>query len=176
MRIGEILSRLSGPIMFSAAFAMYMVSDSTLNALVDSVRCKLVNSDVYYQAQNDRDVELFDFDSAADGCDFSVDGEYVLAVVGRNVDIKTIIENGRSDSYQKIVIVPGIVNGEACYTTYKKAVSVNAVEQVVPVESGIWHIDGEFPINNIIDTTAKYDVSTQYAATGALESITFKKV
>ena len=160
MRIGEILSRLSGPIMFSAAFAMYMVSDSTLNELVDSVRGKLVNSDVYYQAQDDRDVELFDFDS----------------VVGRNVDIKTIIENGRSDSYQKIVIVPGIVNGEACYTTYKKAVSVNAVGQVMPVESGVWHIGDEFPINNIIDTTAKYDVSTQYAATGALESITFKKV
>lgn len=175
MHLSQFLTRLCGPLLFSAAFVAYVANFNTFKELTDTVRSKFTENEVYYQSSVEQEDQVFSFDRSAKDPTFSVRGEYVLSLLSSNLESKIAIVNDRDDVYQKVVINPTLANGTASYTVYKNKVSAHGSMDLQPVSSALWIVDSEFPLHGIVDITADYNVTTTYNSDGTINCVTAQK-
>lgn len=173
MRIDTLLIRMSGPILFSAAFATFIIGYNTVTDYVSNVKAEMLEGQVYEQSDVDGSDELFSFDK--DGA-YEVTGSYLLGVLYADIDQKTIIISDNGTVYKRLELDPNLKSGNVIYTAFKKQLSASSVDSLKVASSGKWIPGQYFPLNYIIDSTAKYKVTSTYAPTGILESITYEKL
>lgn len=173
MRIDTLLIRMSGPILFSVAFATFIIGYNTVTDYVSNVKAEMLEGQVYSQSDVDSSDELFSFDK--DGV-YEVTGSYLLGIVCADIDQKTIIISDNDTVYKRLELNPNLNSGNVIYTAFKKQLSASSTNSVKVDSSGKWIPGQYFPLNYIIDSTARYKVTSAYAPTGLLESITYEKL
>lgn len=173
MRIDTLLIRMSGPILFSVAFATFIIGYNTVTDYVSNVKAEMLEGQVYSQSDVDSSDELFSFDK--DGT-YEVTGLYLLGVVCADIDQKTIIISDNDTVYKRLELDPNLNSGNVIYTAFKKQLSASSIDSIKVDSSGKWIPGQYFPLNYIIDSTARYKVTSTYAPTGLLESIIYEKL
>lgn len=172
MNLGELLVKISGPLLFSVAFVLFLAMDSSLNSYLETVKGLLVNNEVYNQSDADPSNELFEFSS--DGS-YNVSGSYLAGILVSDVTERVVVDGDRSDMYQRLVIDPNYLENVTCYTAYKSALNPTSLEGLDVARSGVWIPGESLDLRSIVDYTSNYVVSVQYDTTGKVNCVTYTK-
>lgn len=172
MNLGELIIRMIGPILFSAAFIAFISQYDAVDEYLQTVKDRFLGGEVYSQSSVDSDDDVYSFER--DGS-YEVTGAYLLGVLSAPITENTIVIGNSRDYYQKLVISPSMLDNTTCYTAYRSSLSVDGVNSVKAADSGVWVAGQSFQLDYIVDYSATYVVNAQYASTGGILNITYMK-
>ena len=168
-RLGDFFFRLIGPILFSAAFLLFVSNYNVVKQYLDTVKSGFVEGEVYEQSN----VRIYKFKS--DGS-YEVDGSYLAGILSGNITDKIIVVGDKYDYFQRLEINPRLSENSIMYTAYQTSLQPNSINKLKAVSAGAWVAGQSFDLNKIISYYSKYKVKVSYYPTNAIKSITYTKI
>ena len=172
MQLSELIIRLMGPIIFAAAFVVFIMNYNTVDEYIQVVKDKLIDGEVYRQSYSSDDYDEKAF-NIVDGS-YTVTGTYLIGYLNGTITNKVIVNSeGGTTPYKKLIIDPHGLNQGASYALYSRSLSPGNVNGVVLSQCDKWIPGESINLNQVVHSDRTYLFEPQYADTGVLESITF---
>lgn len=172
-RLGDFFFRLIGPILFSAAFLLFVSNYNVVKQYLDTVKSGFVEGEVYEQSNVDTNDRIYKFKS--DGS-YEVDGSYLAGILSGSITDKIIIVGNKYDYFQRLEINPRLSEDSIMYTAYQTSLQPNSINKLKAVSAGAWVAGQSFDLNKIISYSSKYKVKVSYYPTNAIKNITYTKI
>lgn len=172
-KLGDLFFRLIGPIVFSAAFLLFVSNYNVIKQYQTTVKSGFIGGEVYEQSNVDAGDRIYKYNS--DGS-YEVDGSYLAGILSGDITNKIIVVGDKYDYFQRLEINPWLSEDSIMYTAYQTSLQPNSINKLKAVSAGTWVAGQSFDLNKIISYSSKYKVTVSYYPTNAIKSITYTKI